>query len=152
MNDHAHRDEAACLPFAPRAVPGPLVPLRLVLGGGTGTVVLRRSGLVLGRHTRADVRLPLPDVSRFHCRFVHEAGRWAVIDLDSLNGIYVNGERVAEAELHHRDQLRIGGFVFEVDVRSGERTTPPEGEGADEPAAVLWSIASALDEPTRRAS
>ena len=83
--------------------------------------------MVLGRHSEADVRLPLPDVSRRHCRFVFSAGHWRVIDLGSLNGIYVNGEPVQQAELHHSDTLRIGGFVFEVDLRPGERTVQLAG-------------------------
>src|SRR5262249_23881460 len=114
------------------------------------------SGLVFGRHSSADVRLPLPDVSRRHCRFDFGDGRWQVIDLDSLNGVFVNGAPVRQAELHDRDVLRIGGFVFDVDLRGGRRTVPL-AESADAPAAdSIRSIATAFlppdDEPLRRAS
>jgi pSer/pThr/pTyr-binding forkhead associated (FHA) protein len=90
-----------------------ILPLRLVLPGST-PIDLKRSGLVFGRHSQADVRLPLPDVSRRHCRFVFSQGGWQVIDLNSLNGIFVNGLRVSGAKLYHGDRLRIGGFLFEV--------------------------------------
>jgi pSer/pThr/pTyr-binding forkhead associated (FHA) protein len=100
-----------------RQTEGPAVrPLRLRLRPGRVAVELTRSGLVLGRHSSADVRLPLPDVSRRHCRFDYEGGRWRVIDLDSLNGIFVNDAPVREADLRHRDRLRIGGFLFDVDL------------------------------------
>jgi predicted component of type VI protein secretion system len=99
-----------------------VVPLRLCLRPGRFAVEVTRSGMIFGRHSTADVRLPLPDVSRRHCRFEYEDGRWQVIDLDSLNGIFVNNVLVERAELHDRDTLRIGGFVFDVDLRAGERT------------------------------
>ncbi len=99
-----------------------VMPLRLCLRPGRFAVEVTRSGMVFGRHSSADVRLPLPDVSRRHCRFDYEGGRWHVTDLDSLNGVFVNDAMVERAELHDRDTLRVGGFVFDVDLRAGERT------------------------------
>src|SRR4051794_38746729 len=105
---------------------------RLRLHGGTAPdgflrmrLVLQPSGLVLdvdgpdvlvGRHSEADLRLPLPDVSRRHCRLQFVEGGWQVIDLNSLNGVQVNGEQVLQAPLEHGDSLRIGGFTFAVDL------------------------------------
>ena len=80
------------------------------------TVELRRPDMVLGRHSSADVRLPLPDVSRRHCRFAYQSNDWQVVDLQSLNGVYVNGERVEQAVLHDGDSLGIGGFHFKVEI------------------------------------
>ena len=135
MDDTPLTEQAPRLLFhTAQRKPGPhrsesdaVYPLRLFLRNGGLAVELRQSDMVLGRHSDADVRLPLPDVSRRHCRFVFSAGRWRVIDLGSLNGIYVNGELVQQAELRHSDTLRIGGFVFEVDLRQGERTVQLAG-------------------------
>ena len=103
--------------------PGPVVPpLRLVLRPGGAFVDCTRPDLVIGRHSAADVRLPLPDVSRRHCRLVCADGAWQLIDLDSLNGVHVNGERVRQAVLRHHDQIRIGGFTFEVELGAGDPT------------------------------
>jgi pSer/pThr/pTyr-binding forkhead associated (FHA) protein len=85
-------------------------------------VDLTRPELVIGRHTDADVRLPLPDVSRRHCRFVFADQRWHVFDLNSLNGVYVNGERVTQAELHDQDVVRIGSYYFEVHLEAAANT------------------------------
>ena len=128
----------------------PATALRLVIPPGDRSFELTRGGVVFGRHSAADVRLPLPDVSRFHCRFDVAGGRWEVVDLDSLNGVHVNDCRVSRAVLGHRDRLRLGGFVFEVDLRAGDPTvTLPPGE-AGESGAVLRSIADALgDEDCR---
>jgi pSer/pThr/pTyr-binding forkhead associated (FHA) protein len=136
MDDSRDGEGAVRLPFqGPHRRHGPggegppdgLVPLRLVLRPGSLSVELTRSGMVFGRHSDADVRLPLPDVSRRHCRFDYADGRWQVTDLDSLNGVFVNDAKVHQAELHHRDRLRVGGFTFEVDLPAGEALPlPPE--------------------------
>lgn len=132
-------------------------PLRLILQGSGWVVELTRSDMVFGRRTDADVRLPLPDVSRLHCQFVHRAGNWHVIDLNSLNGVQVNEVFIREARLRHRDLVRIGGFTFEVDLKGGEATVDLGSAEHHESAEILRSIVEALprdleDLPPRRAS
>ena len=106
---HRPRDHAETLP------PG-FVPLRLILRPTGTTIELSRPDMIVGRHSEADVRLPLPDVSRRHCRFLFGNGNWVVMDLNSLNGVYVNEEPVGQATLRQGDRVRIGGFVFVVDL------------------------------------
>jgi len=117
------------------------VPMRLILQPSGLTIICGRSQMVVGRHTSADIRLPLPDVSRQHCRLLFTPDGWKVQDLDSLNGIYVNESAVASAELRPGDKLRVGGFTFEVEL-------PENFERADveEPheSSVLRSIAESL--------
>jgi pSer/pThr/pTyr-binding forkhead associated (FHA) protein len=103
----------------PRTTPddtAPIRPIQLLLKPSNLVVLLDRPNLLVGRHSEADIRLPLPDVSRRHCRFMFVNGAWRIIDLQSLNGIYVNGERLQQTDLRHGDQLRVGGFLFEVDL------------------------------------
>jgi pSer/pThr/pTyr-binding forkhead associated (FHA) protein len=104
-------------------LPADFAPLRLILDPGGASVVADKPSVLIGRHTDADVRLPLPDVSRRHCRLLFADGRWQVIDLNSLNGVHVNGEQVLQAGLDHGDRLKIGGFIFVVDL-SGEEEPP----------------------------
>jgi pSer/pThr/pTyr-binding forkhead associated (FHA) protein len=94
--------------------PTTFVPLRLVLRPGGTTVELTRPDMLIGRHSDADVRLALPDISRRHCRMVYASDRWQVFDLNSLNGVFVNGDRVQQATLDEGDTLRIGGLTFAV--------------------------------------
>lgn len=99
-------------PPAGRAEPVPTLQLVLV---PTGLCVeLNKADQIIGRHSSADVRLPLADVSRRHCRIVHIDGMWNIIDLDSMNGVYVNNRRIRQTRLQPGDQLRVGSFVFEV--------------------------------------
>jgi pSer/pThr/pTyr-binding forkhead associated (FHA) protein len=97
-------------------LPADFVPLRLTLHTTGASVELTRPDMVLGRHSEADVRLPLPDVSRRHCRFFFREGSWFLQDLKSLNGTFLNDESVEEAALCDGDTLRVGGFVFSVGV------------------------------------
>jgi pSer/pThr/pTyr-binding forkhead associated (FHA) protein len=92
--------------------------------------------MLLGRHSDADIRLPTPDVSRRHCQFLCTDGTWEVYDLDSLNGVYVNGERVRQRVLRQGDLVTVGGFRLYVEL--GE---PAEQEQAER---LLRSIADAL--------
>jgi pSer/pThr/pTyr-binding forkhead associated (FHA) protein len=105
------------------------IPLRLVLPGGRA-VELNRPEVVIGRHSEADVRLHLPDVSRRHCRFVFSEGRWQVFDLHSLNGLFVNDEQVQQATIQHRDVIRIGSYTFEVDLQKGWNAGALPGDAA----------------------
>jgi pSer/pThr/pTyr-binding forkhead associated (FHA) protein len=94
------------------------VPLRLVLNPGGTALELTRPDMLIGRHSDADVRLALPDISRRHCRVVYASDRWQVFDLNSLNGIFVNGDRVQQATLDAGDTLQIGGLAFTVELGS----------------------------------
>src|SRR5439155_6506421 len=121
-------------------LPPRFVPLRLVMRPGGLAVELTRPDMLLGRHSEADVRLPLPDVSRRHCRFVFRDGSWYIRDLKSLNGTYVNEQAVEYTALLHGDTVRIGGFVFGVDLSGTEGAAEVVGTGD----GVLLSITHAL--------
>src|SRR5437763_1748856 len=81
------------------------VPLRLVLLPTGLALELTQPDMVIGRHSSCDIRLPLADVSRRHARLLFQAGRWWVQDRESLNGVYVNEERVEFRALEPADRL-----------------------------------------------
>jgi pSer/pThr/pTyr-binding forkhead associated (FHA) protein len=63
----------------------------------------------IGRSTGADFIVEAPLVSRVHCRLTAGASELEVTDLDSTNGTFVNGERVAERRtLRTGDRLGVG--------------------------------------------
>jgi pSer/pThr/pTyr-binding forkhead associated (FHA) protein len=86
---------------------------------------VRKPDVVVGRHSEADVRLTLPDISRRHCRLVFENQHWRVLDLKSLNGVFVNGERMHEATLYSGDHLQLGELDFLVEY--GLPAAAPDG-------------------------
>jgi pSer/pThr/pTyr-binding forkhead associated (FHA) protein len=125
-------------------VPADFIPLRLVLQPGGATIELTQPDMLLGRHSRADVRLPLPDVSRRHCRFLFTQGTWQVLDLNSLNGVFLNDEPIRQATVQPGDLLRIGGFTFIVDLRESNR----KAEEVDPAEGLIRGIFKTLPPPS----
>lgn len=68
--------------------------------------------IVAGRHPDADIFLDDVTVSRRHATFRFNAGSFELTDAGSLNGTYVNGDRVDHVILRSGDEVRIGKFVF----------------------------------------
>jgi hypothetical protein len=66
----------------------------------------------LGRSLENDISLDDITVSRRHAVVERMADRFVVHDNGSLNGTYVNHERIASSELHHGDELQVGKFHF----------------------------------------
>jgi pSer/pThr/pTyr-binding forkhead associated (FHA) protein len=63
-----------------------------------------------GRHPESDIFLDDVTVSRRHAEIRRRDSRFFVVDKGSLNGTYVNRERVDETELATGDDLQIGKF------------------------------------------
>ena len=75
-----------------------------------------RDMTVIGRREDCDLRIPLSDVSRKHCRLILDGDTIKVEDLGSSNGTYRNGERIQQAELSAGDTLQVGPVVFVLQV------------------------------------
>ena len=64
----------------------------------------------LGRHPDSEISLDDITVSRRHASIERTPEGYVVTDAGSLNGTYVNQERVERLLLHHGDELQIGKF------------------------------------------
>ena len=76
---------------------------------------LERAAVMLGRQHDSDICLGGRAVSRHHARITRDNGDFRVEDLDSSNGTYLNGQRLAPhapTALTERDSLQIGPYVF----------------------------------------
>ncbi len=80
----------------------------LVPAGGGDTIPLIRTTMKIGRRRSCDVCLPFPNVSSFHCELTYKDGYWVVRDLNSTNGIKVNGQRLRYRPLRPGDKITIG--------------------------------------------
>lgn len=80
---------------------GPNVGAQFVLHGAVATA---------GRHPSSDIFLDHITVSRRHAEFRRENSQFRVVDLGSLNGVYLNREPVESAELANGDEIQIGNF------------------------------------------
>jgi predicted component of type VI protein secretion system len=70
--------------------------------------------LVVGRHVECDVQILSPKISRLHCCIARSGECLVVRDLNSTNGIRVNGVRVIEGRLGAGDELAIGTHRYRV--------------------------------------
>jgi pSer/pThr/pTyr-binding forkhead associated (FHA) protein len=76
--------------------------------------ILPGSIKTIGRAPRADFIVEAALVSRVHCQLSAGAADLEVVDLESTNGTFVNGERVARALLKSGDTLGVGKVEFLV--------------------------------------
>ena len=72
--------------------------------------LLDEDEVTVGRDPHADILLEDSTVSRHHAVFRRTQGSFEVIDAGSLNGTYVNRQRVDHAVLHNGDEIMIGKF------------------------------------------
>ena len=63
-----------------------------------------------GRHPDSDIFLDDITVSRRHAEIIRRADGFHVLDVGSLNGTYVNRDRVEDVKLNNGDELQIGKF------------------------------------------
>jgi len=75
---------------------------------------------MVGRDSAAEIHLDSPIVSRLHARMMRQGNTVTVDDLDSANGTFLNGRRVARTEVAPGDVLVVGPFQLLID-----RTTSP---------------------------
>ncbi len=80
-------------------------------GPNAGTRFVLESPLTgVGRHPESDIFLDDITVSRRHAEFVRSDGGYSVRDVGSLNGTYVNHERIESVSLSSGDEVQIGKF------------------------------------------
>jgi adenylate cyclase len=97
----------------------------LIPDGGGDPIPLRRPVLVVGRRERCDICLRFPNISSKHCELAFKDGYWVVRDLDSTNGIKVNGNRLRYRPLRPGDVLTIGKrrYTIQYELHAESRTT-----------------------------
>jgi adenylate cyclase len=93
--------------------------LILATADGTQSVDLRPTN-TLGRHPNNSIQLLDKIVSKEHCIILQHEGQWILRDLGSLNGTYINSERVqGEKPLRHGDEIALGSTRARFDDGSG---------------------------------
>ena len=83
---------------------------------------LEKDVVQAGRHPDSDIFLDDVTVSRHHAEIVREEQGYVVRDAGSLNGTYLNRERVETAPLDNGDELQIGTFKLVFLTGRGDAT------------------------------
>src|SRR5262245_6201844 len=91
----------------------PLNVKLVVVGGDVKTTeMLLKLPSTIGRGRGVGIVLPHPLVSRQHCELFEFDGQLMVKDLGSLNGTFVNNQRVTEAPIAPEELLTVGTVTF----------------------------------------
>lgn len=95
--------------------------LRLIPEQGNEAIAIDRDRVLVGRDPASDVHLKDASVSRRHAEIQKGTdGEWMIIDLDSGNGVLVDGVRTPESVLRPGQRLHIGNVAFRVEVDRGD--------------------------------
>lgn len=99
-------------------VHGELQPL-----GGGDAIPLIREALTIGRRESCDICMRFPNISGLHAQMSFRNGYWYIRDMNSTNGVKVNGTRVQEKLLHPRDEITIGKrkYIIEYELPADRR-------------------------------
>lgn len=86
----------------------------LIPQGGGDPIPLLKKQLLIGRRESCDIVLRFANVSAHHCRLMLNAGYWYVRDMQSRNGVKINGVRVQEKRVDPGDILSVAKHDYEV--------------------------------------
>lgn len=124
-----------------RALPESSALLIVQRGPNSGSrFLLDADRTTAGRHPDSEIFLDDVTVSRKHAEFLREADGFRVRDVGSLNGTYVNRERVDDLVLAAGDEVQIGKYRMTFHPRAGQaaqaaQVQPDEGSAGTEPEA-----------------
>jgi MoxR-like ATPase len=87
----------------------------------------------LGRHPDCNVNIEDAAVSTFHSQIKPDESGWAIFDLKSANGTFVNDQRIEAAHLKHGDTVKIGEIMLQFVGQTGAtvHTDVPEATADD---------------------
>ncbi len=121
---------------AASSVDRPGLRLEVIAGNAAGTVILVEDELVIGRHAEGAGRLSEDsEISRQHARISREAsGDYAIEDLGSSNGTFVNGLKIPSPRLlRAQDSIEVGGTTLVVRSLPSQAPPPPPSEAPPAP-------------------
>lgn len=119
--------------------------------GKTTVVPLVRDEITVGRKEGNTIRLTERNVSRRHARIVRSNGSIAIEDLESYNGVRVNGARIQGRQpLSIKDQIQIGDYVIAIKTESAASTSDTIKEPHTEP--IVETAAAAPSSPESSSS
>ncbi|HMA95442.1 MAG TPA: FHA domain-containing protein [Polyangiaceae bacterium] len=93
----------------PRRIPS----LEQIRGPGSPhSYPVKSRSLLIGRSEQTDISIESATLSRHHLRLLERDGEYSFVDLDSANGVYLNGVLAHAAVLRDGDVLEFGEVAF----------------------------------------
>jgi adenylate cyclase len=97
--------------------------------GGGDSFPLSKKEMVIGRHKTCDIVLNYSNVSSRHCKLVLSEGYWYIIDLQSTNGVKVNGNKVMDRRVDPGSTVTVAKHTFKIQYdprENGATGLPPD--------------------------
>lgn len=116
------------------------------------TVPIAGSKITLGRSEENDIVLSADEVSRHHATVSRQGPKTILTDLKSLNGTYVNRQRVAERILKHMDEIWLGSkcrVLYRDDTMYGTKKESDSSEPKQSDSKLEKSIVGIREEMDR---
>ena len=109
----------------------------LIPQGGGDPIPLLKKQLLVGRRESCDIVLRFANVSAHHCQLFVNGGYWYIRDMQSRNGVKVNGIRVQEKRIGPGDKVSVAKHNYELDYSPADlgAVGPPPPE--DLPAEIM---------------
>ncbi len=99
--------------------------------------------MTVGRDPRCDISDPDPLLSRRHAEFSVNAAGVQVRDLNSRNGIVVNGKKTPQAQLQAGDVVQISQLAITLLSGAPARPVPTAAEGGEEKTMLITPASAA---------
>jgi len=96
---------------------GPALVIRTGGGRVGESFAVRGERMAIGRRPDSEVFLDDVTVSRDHALLIERGGQWHLDDCGSLNGTYVNRERIESRRLEEGDEVQIGKYKLTFHAR-----------------------------------
>jgi pSer/pThr/pTyr-binding forkhead associated (FHA) protein len=84
-----------------------------IMGEDPRQFILREEDVIIGRIPECGFQLPIENVSRKHACIHYHNEEYEIEDLNSTNGIYVNGIKVEKCVLRNHDLIEVGGVKIQ---------------------------------------
>src|SRR5215831_12962307 len=122
------------------------MPAQLVALDDGPSILVDKPILLLGRHPECDIQIDSRKISRRHCCIAQVDDYLVVRDLDSTNGIRINGVRVLEGKLIPGDELTIGNHRYRV-IQDDALPAPPLAGPLPRALEPVDELLESCDEP-----
>lgn len=125
---------------------GELVPV-----GGGDAIPLINEVMSIGRRESCDICLKFQNISGMHCELALKNGIWHLRDLNSTNGVKVNGERTLRRPLRPGDEIEIAKhkYIIQYALSAGTKVDEVFAEEEDNVFGQSLMEKAGLEKPKR---
>jgi predicted component of type VI protein secretion system len=92
-----------------------LPKVTIVVGPGSGTEYEIERAAILGRLDTNDIPIHDKKASREHAKIYLQGQKFSIVDLNSSNGTFVNGDQITKRQLEDGDEIEIGTIKMRFD-------------------------------------